>query len=218
MAGNLRDCEPTMPVCICPECEKPHKIPAKNLGLKGRCTQCRAIFELIEQQPAPAAPPPPPVVVPPVPDAGPDDFDTFSLRLPDPPAAAAPEPISEEVSSDDEFDWSEEIEEDRDETHQQRVGKTGGRVAVEPLPRRIAFEIIARWIWFIAVFELVCSAACIVLGLMAIAGQSRAWPVLIGSGVSGLVSGVIILGMSEALSMARAVEQRLYEISKNVSR
>jgi hypothetical protein len=153
-----------------------------------------------------------------VPEAGPDDFDTFSLRLPDPPAPPplpkTPEP---EESADDA--WMEEIEfDDEDPVAATPSKKPRKGEGVAALPRRIALEIIARWLWFIAAIEIVGAAVCIVLGLVGLAIDSRFWFILITSGVSGLFSGVLILGMSELLSMARAVEQRLHEISENLSR
>jgi len=128
------------------------------------------------------------------------------------------QPVSEDSTSDNEFDWLDEIEEEPDPTNQRRVGKNGGRSSViEPLPRRIALEIIARWLWFIAAVELFCATICIVLGILAIAGRSHLWLMLIASGVSGIFSGLIFLAMSELLSMARGIESRLHEISKNIS-
>jgi hypothetical protein len=153
-----------------------------------------------------------------VPEAEPDDFETFSLRLPDPPALPplpkTPEP---EESADDA--WTDESEFDDEEpvaatsTKKPRKGE-----GVAALPRRIALEIIARWLWFIAAVELICATICIVLGIVAIGSGSRIWFMLIASGVSGIFSGLIFLAMSELLSMARAVEQRLYEIAENLSR
>jgi hypothetical protein len=153
-----------------------------------------------------------------VPEAEPDDFDTFSLRLPDPPALPplpkTPEP--EEFADDA---WTDESEfDDEEPVAATSIKKPRKGEGVAALPRRIALEIIARWLWFIAAVELICATICIVLGIVAIGSGSRIWFMLIASGVSGIFSGLIFLAMSELLSMARAVEQRLYEIAENLSR
>lgn len=35
-----------MPVCICPECSRSHKVPEKILGTKARCVHCGTVFRL----------------------------------------------------------------------------------------------------------------------------------------------------------------------------
>lgn len=217
-----------MPICICPECSKPHKIPVKNLGLKGRCTQCRAIFTLIEHQDAPR-PVAAPVFVPPpqpVPDPEPAfEPDTFSLRHPEPPAPpAVPKPPEPEEPAEDA--WMDEIDfNDEDDAPGPSKGrKSGPRGEVASLPRRPALTIIATVYTVVGgLFLLIAIGTCI-MGVMAliradtpqqgaIAATFVATLVPVFAGC--IVTAVSCIAFGEVIHWGIAIESRLHEISKN---
>ena len=87
-----------MPRCVCPHCSHSHKVPAKNLGMKGRCKSCHAIFSLVAELEE--------IETRPTPDA----------ELQSLPEAPEPEPEPEEQSEEPEAVALEQPEEDLNET------------------------------------------------------------------------------------------------------
>lgn len=218
-----------MPICICPECSKPHKIPAKNLGLKGRCTQCRAIFSLVENKPEPSPAPTPEFVPPPPPEPDPEpefEADTFSLRLPEPPAPPVlPQPSEPKEASDA---WMDDLDFDEDDAPDASKGrKPGPRGEVASLPKRPALTIVATVYTVVGCFFLLIAVGTCVVGVLALSRavtpqQSAMAATFVASlipvFVACVMGAVSCIAFGEAIHWGIAIEARLHEISKNVSR
>lgn len=238
-----------MPICICPQCSKSHKIPAKNLGLKGRCTGCKAIFDLVEhsEPPVETPPPAPPVEVkiqpgpisPPLfsipddaePTAAPQS-ETFSLRMPvaPPPPPPQRELPAESVIDDEWGDIEEEaFEDDESPPALPGKGKIGkpARGDVAPLRSRPALTIIATVYTVVGVLFLIVAIAVFVGGVVALmqGGTPRDKAVsasfvatLIPVFVGSLLTAVFCIACGEVIRWGIAIEARLHEISKHLSR
>lgn len=216
-----------MPVCICPECSKSHKIPAKNLGLKGRCTQCKFIFDLIEQ-PEASEPKLEPVFTLPDPPSPPANFepDTFSLRLPESsppvPPAVPPDDFETEPQETPDDDWLSGLEDAEDPSQRKSplTGKRGNETAA--LPTRGALAIFATVYRIIGLLIIVGLGILLLFGFVvaatkgpghAIAFLMGTLPIMAGAGFAALAS----IATAELIRMAIGVEARLYEISKKLS-
>jgi len=205
-----------MPVCICPQCSKSHKIPAKNLGLKGRCTECKHVFLLVED--APAAVEPPCIAQP-----APAD-EIASMSWPDafsiPAVAPPPAPEPEASEGDSEFDWEESPDGTTEEASNIPTHRVAFVAKLENRPALIAISNVFRILGILCfVGALLVFGACLFSLAMT---KMNAWigvVILFTPSVLGCIfSGVMMFAARELIQMARSVEERLHEISKNVSR
>lgn len=211
-----------MPQCICPKCLKSHSIPTKNLGLMGRCTQCKNIFRLeIEPKSLPTLPPT--TLVRDEPDAYATVPSSWQETVVREKSSLIDVPKLQEENQGNEFD---ELEDAQEEPRSMPPTGTLNRrtVNVASLPERPALLALAT-VYRVSGLILIAVAVFVLC-----AGMYGFWnpearssmPAFIlffvPSSIGCTVFAIIAFATREMILLARSVEERLHEISRNISR
>ena len=200
-----------MPRCSCPHCFATHTISADKLGKKGRCAKCREPFVLIEDEPAPVAV----VAAPPV---------LAPAWTPPVPPVEIP-PVGAVAASPPEVDWATALDGGGDSEFGGPPGREVRRREghVEPLANRPVLTAIATLLFAGSIVLLLGAVVMFGVAVRVLfheqaAVRMSAFTVFVPIGGVLILWAVVVMGLSELISLLRGVEVRQHEISQNCAR